>query len=144
MTNIKTKLLASAVIAGLLVIATLFALSFSSEKAQGSVALGNEYQSTTTPQAADEAVLCTGNGTLNSIITHSLITGQIGLFDATTSDVTKRGGGIPDATSSIIVAWLPNGTGTTTKTFDNIFRDGLLLDYTTSAASSTITYRCYQ
>ena len=149
MKTLQTKLLASLVIAGLLVVATLFALSFRGEKVLAGVNLFNDYISTTTPQALDLTVLCTGPGAVGDINVEAYITGNLLLLDATTSDVTLRGsisrsGSMPTATSSLIVAWIPNGMGTSTRPINSSFRNGLLLDTSGTVATTTFSYRCYQ
>ena len=153
MTNIKTKILASLVIAGLLVVASLFALSFRSEKVQGSVNIANEYHSTTTPQVADRTNLCpklgenpnnvgsSTTGVLGSVNILGYGAGELLLLNATTSDGTLRA---TAATSSLILAWFPVGMGTSTVHFDIAFTKGLFVDYSSGVGTSTITYRCYQ
>ena|SRR3990167_8924707 len=114
----------------------------------GSVAVGNQYQSTTTPQVADGTNLCPARsgmassttGILGTVNVLGTGTGELLILDATTTDVTRRIGNI--ATSSLILAWYPVGFGTTTNEFDIEFKRGLLIDYTTGVATSTISYRC--
>ena len=134
--NIKQK-----IIGVLLAIVAILGGSYAvSSNKLGNVSVGNQLQSTTTPQVADQTVLCTGTGVLGSVHALKNGTGELGIFDATTTNVTKRTGNL--ATSSIILAWYPAGFGTTTNAFNLEFKRGLLIDYTTGVATSTISYRC--
>src|SRR3990167_2510987 len=149
--NIKTKILASLVIAGLLVVATLFALSFRSERAQGSVMQFSEYQATSTRSTTGtnnianftilssyDVCTLTCPGTVGSVVITGANTGIIRLWDATTTDVTKRAG----ATSSLTVIEIPASAAAETQTFDVAYRYGILYELVSGTApTSTITWR---
>lgn len=115
-------------------------------QAIGSVEVGNQYQSTTTPAVADRTNLCparTGmasstTGVLGSVNITGYGVGELMLVDATTSIATSRA---IAATSSLMLAHFPV-TGTSTVHFDIGFKYGLFVDYTTGVGTSTITYRC--
>ena len=112
----------------------------------GSVEVGNQYLSTTTPTVADRTNLCparTGmasstTGVLGSVSITGYGAGELMLVDATTSIATSRA---ITATSSLMLAHFPV-TGTTTVHFDTEFKYGLFVDYTSGVGTSTITYRC--
>jgi len=112
----------------------------------GSVAVGNQYQATTTPAVADATNLCparVGNassttGVLGSVNITGYGSGGLMILDATTTDNNLR---VSAATSSLILAHFPV-TGTSTNHFDIEFKRGLLIDYTTGVGTSTISYRC--
>ena len=118
--------------------------------AGASVEVGNAYTSTTTPTLADLTNLCPAGvgfassttGTLGSVVVTGGNTGKLDILNASTSNVNLRTGN--KATSSLYLASFPILATTTTYTFDIEFTNGLLVDYTTAAASTTITYRCGQ
>ena len=113
------------------------------ETAVGSVAAGNDYQATTTSAAGAGTTairtLKTGVSTLGSVVITGDNTGTLTVYNATTSDVTKRTGN--KATSSIIIADFPGSAPEGTYTFDAEFTDGLLLVTSGSAPTSTVTWR---
>ena len=114
----------------------------------GNVRVGDQLQSTTTPQVADLRNLCPARngvspvtGMLGSVHILGSGTGQLAFIDATTSDITLRTGNV--STTSLILAWYPNITATSSVPFNVEFKNGLLVDYTgTVVGTSTITYRC--
>lgn len=113
-----------------------------------SVRVGDQYQSTTTPQVADRTNLCPARlgaassttGVLGAVNVLGYNTGDILLLDATTTNVSLRTNNA--ATSTIILAWFPGGTATSSVHFDIEFKNGLLVDYGTNPATTTISYRC--
>ena len=109
----------------------------------GSVQTGNEYNATTTGSIQTPAVrvLQTGPGSLGSVVITGANTGTIQLYNATTSDVTKRTG--QKATSTITLADFPASAAAGTYTFDAVYTDGLLLVTSNSPVTptSTITSR---
>src|SRR3990167_8742434 len=117
-------------------------------QALGSVAVGNQYQATSTPQVADATNLCparVGNassttGVLGSVnILKQPSSGTLTIYDATTTDATQRA---PMATTSLILAAFPANATTSSYHFDIEFTRGLLIDYTATVVDSTISYRC--
>lgn len=113
------------------------------QQAFASVTRGGEYQATSTSQfgtSMTEKVLLTGPGTLGSVIMiNPSNSGQMFIYDATTSDVTKRATSM--ATTSIVIAAFPPATATSTYTFDANVVNGLYISILGQAPTSTITYR---
>ena len=117
----------------------------------GSVAVGNQYQSTSTPQVADATNLCPApyrvgmasstTGVLGSVNVLNANTGTITIYDATTTDNTLRASA---ATTSLILAEFPASPTEGSYHFDIEFKRGLLVDYsdTNTAGTTTISYRC--
>ncbi len=110
---------------------------------QASVPLGGEYQGTTTQSTAGsfaaEALLQTGGGALGSVVITGATTGTISIYDATTSDSTKRTDQI--ASSSLLLASFPASAVAGTYTFDRFYFRGLLIEITGTTPTSTITFR---
>ncbi len=76
--------------------------------------------------------------TLGSVIITGATTGVWNIYDATTSDVTKR----KLASSSLLVASFPASLATGTYTFDVRLNDGLFIDLQSgSLPTTTITWR---
>ena len=143
--NYKLSFILGAILAtALLIVGFVWGNLSSIQQAFGSVSVTDEYLSTTTPQVADLAVLCGGttrsSGSVGNVNFLSYGTGNLLLLDATTTDITLRTGNV--ATSSLIIAWFPGGTGTSSPQFDAVFKYGLLVDYSTGVATTTIAYRC--
>lgn len=126
-------------------------------EALGSVPVGSQYQSTTTPAVADMWNLCphrwrsiggvdtatSSTGILGSVNVLTTGAGTLTIYDASTTDATKRAAS--DATSSIRIADFPASPTVGSYHFDVEFKRGLLVDYTTTGtgvASTTISYRC--
>ncbi len=114
----------------------------SQEPLLGSVNLANEYHATTTQQIAPITpayfTLKSETGALGSVIITGAATGNFTLYDATTTDVTKRAG----ATSTLtVLAHFPTSAAAGTYTFDEVFFKGLLYTSVGNMGSSTITYR---
>lgn len=106
----------------------------------GSVAIGNEYHSTSTSFLSTPiSLIATGNGALGSIIITGSNTGVTNIYDATTTNINLRTG--QAATSSILIASLPASLAVGTYTFDVLYFNGLLFDRTGTVPTSTITYR---
>lgn len=117
-----------------------FSLFTFQQQGKASITMGSEYMSTTTyALAVSERILKTSFGSLGSVVITGDNTGLITLYNATTSDVTKRTGN--KATSTITIADFPASSPEGTYTFDVEFTDGLLLVTSGSEATSTITYR---
>lgn len=107
----------------------------------GSVSSSNEYAATTT-NATSQLVraLRTSRGSLGQVTITGANTGTMTLYDATTSDATKRA--TSKATTTLnILADFPASAAAGTYTFDAAFTDGLLLVSTGLPATSTITHR---
>jgi len=127
---------------GIAIISGIFILvSNNQNKGIGSVMQSGEYHATTTSQGRfpSSVVLQSGYGTLGSVIITGATTGIINLYDATTTDVTKRTGNT--ATSTLYIATLPASTAAGTYTFDTSFYTGLLVEIIGTTPTTTITYR---
>lgn len=138
--TLKTFLpLATALTVALIMVA-FFVLSLSTQVAKGSVPDTNEYNATTTyALSVTERTLRTGRGSLAQVTITGDNTGLITIYNATTSDVTRRTG--QKATSTIIIADFPASTPEGTYTFDALYTDGLLVVTSGAPATSTITWR---
>ncbi len=104
----------------------------------GSVASGNEYQSTTTSVAMSIAgtgnVIQTGQGVLGSVVITGGVATNMSIYDATTTIHTDH------ATDTIAVFKTTTQLGT--YTFDAVFTRGLLVTFDGGGvASSTITFK---
>lgn len=106
----------------------------------GSIETGDEYLSTTTHAGtASIALLKTGQGSLGSVILTANNRAALTLYDATTTDINKRTG--QKATTTIVLASFPILTATGTYIFDSVFVDGLLVDFSATIPTTTITWR---
>ncbi len=122
------------------------AIWFKDKVAYASVAISNEYNATTTAATANtfgntiiaSGAIATSSLTLGSVIITGATTGVWNIYDATTSDVTKR----KLASSSLLVASFPASLATGTYTFDVRLNDGLFIDLQSgSLPTTTITWR---
>lgn len=109
--------------------------------AGASIQIGEGYYATTTPVANPGIrTIKNGYGMLGSVVvTGANGAGGFQLYNATTSDVTKRTGA--KATSSILIAEIATTTPAGTYVFDADFTDGLLIVATGLPATTTITYK---
>lgn len=120
--------------------------SATSLRTDASVTVGNEYQATSTAAnvaygatITDDKTLKTSYGALGSVIITGANTGIVNFYDATTSDMTKRGN---KATSTLLIASLPASLAAGTYVFDAWFVNGLLVDLDSGTMpTTTITYR---
>ena len=137
-----------AIIAFLLAIVALLGGGYTANKL-GSVEVGNQYQSTTTPALADAANLCPARpgmassttGVLGNVNILKSNTGSFTIYDATTTNIALRNN---MATSAITLAEFPASPTVGSYVFDISFRYGLLVDYSSAAvqSTSTLSYRC--
>ena len=107
----------------------------------GSVSVSDEYTATTTGPSSGMAnlqLLKSASGVLGSIVITGQTTGEIFVFNATTSDNNLRK---DVATSTITLASIPLNIATGTYTFDVVADIGLLLYMTGTQPTSTITFR---
>ena len=106
----------------------------------GSVGQSGEYFATSTKEGytgatmADLQVISASAGTLGSVVITGLNTGNFCFYDAT-STVTNA------AWATSTLACFPTNAPAGTYTFDVNFQKGLLIDWTTNLATSTITWR---
>lgn len=132
-------------IIGALVIIMVFTIGFNMGKFDqkqpiGSVAYGNEYHAVyATALGTQTAVLSTEPATLGSIVITGANTGSLKVYNATTTDATKRA----LATSSLeVLAATPASLAVGTYTFDVVATKGLIYDWSSTAIpTSTITWR---
>lgn len=113
-------------------------------KPTGSVNIGNESQSTTTPlfnNASGVATLCgTTGGVINNINITGTSSGQLNVYNATTSDGTKR-----NALMSSSTIWSVNIANPITPIAyanDIAMPIGITVVTVAPAPTSTISYRC--
>ena len=113
----------------------------------GSVASGGEYHATSTApatggflNATTPTLIKAGSGTFGSVVVIKAGTagGRYSLYNATTSNITQRNN---IATSSVIITSLPTDLAAGVYTFDVAFTDGLLVDWTGTIGTTTITWR---
>jgi hypothetical protein len=136
---------------GLLVIA-IFAtasaiFSMNSSKALGSVAVGNENLATTTGAGGGftgsvAGIVSNSAGvslTLSQIYIAAPTVGIIEIYDATTTDVNARSGNI--ASSTLLKAVIPAGTGTSSIPYDIRLNYGLQVVFKGTNSSTTVMYR---
>ena len=125
----------------LLAITVLLALSIftgNGVTSIGSVSVSDEYQSIQTGAGlANGTVLKPVPGVLGSVVVTTTAVGTLTIYNATTSNVTLRAG----ATSTLeILAVLSNPTAGT-YTYDVEADQGMIVDFSGTQASTTITYR---
>ena len=149
----KKGIISASILAGLAGLLTLLVILLpklqveNDSKALGSVTVGNEYQSTTTPLAGDLdlrgandiVTLKVGTGTLGQVVVTTSNVVAFQLYDATTSNVNLRMD--QAATGTLLLADFPKFTATSTYTFDLTFKRGLLLVGSSTMATSTIMWR---
>ncbi len=83
----------------------------------------------------------TGFGSFGSVVITGANTATINIYNATTSDITKRAASM--ASSTILLASIPGSAAAGTYTFDVGYTIGLYVDIASAlnAPTSTITYR---
>lgn len=109
--------------------------------------LGDYLATSTAPNAtgylaASDPLLVKGNrGVFGSVIVTTTGTagGTMNFYDATTTNSTLRKSSM--GTSSIIIASLPTNLAAGTYVFDVAFANGLLVDFTGTPGTTTITFK---
>ena len=146
MTNtINKTLLYGAIV--LAILALMYLLVTPVYRTEASVSVTNEYNATTTAVSnmygatvSSSRMIKPGYGSLGSVIITGATAGIFNLYDATTSDVTKRTNNL--ATSTLLIASFPASVAAGTYTFDVVFVNGLFVDIqSATVATSTITFR---
>jgi len=147
--KLSKKALLSLVITGALFVGFLVGLSYfrDSNQALGNVEIGGELVATTTGIGAGypEAVktftptATPVSGMLGSIFFTVPTISRVQVYDATTTNVSLRTGNI--ASSSLLLADFPAGTGTSTIPLNIRFRYGLTVVFNGTVSTSTITFR---
>lgn len=110
----------------------------------GSVMTTSDYIATTTRNFDGTAmtnltVLRNGPGAIGNVVITGAAAGTINLYNATTSDVTKRTNNV--STSSILIATIPNSAAAGTYSIDASFGNGLLVELLGTIPTSTILTR---
>lgn len=111
-------------------------------KVYGDVNPSEATLSTSTPFLANNTVLCSGPGVLDSIVNVGVRTGQFWVVNASSTTHTHF------ATTTALLAILDAGFGTTTGAIkygtdsNGVGSRGLVVSYT-GTGTTTITYRCY-
>ena len=120
----------------------------------GSVAQSNEYHATTTyqnmglsePVGVINLASTTGDiyavkrGSLGSLVVPLLAATSFDIYDATTTNILQRDPSM--TTNSIRLASFPASVAAGTYTFDEVYYNGLLVQFNgTNFPSTTITYR---
>ena len=144
--TLSKKALLSLIITGALFIGFIVGLEYfkSANTALGSVAIGNGYHATTTgigvgyPGAVNSYTSC--NRFLGSIQFYAPTASRLQIYDiATTTNVNLRTGN--QASSTVLIADFPAGTGTSTVVFDVDLTKGLTTVWSGTISSTTITCR---
>ena len=142
----KTNKIVIGIVAAITAMGLLIAtfVSYRAVPSIGSVSQGSAYLATTTgafvaSAGLDLTVLKSGWGVLGSVTITSAAVGQINIYDATTSDVNLRSSLF--STTSIQRVNIPASLVAGTYVFDIIMPNGILLEITGTAPTSTISYR---
>ena len=107
----------------------------------GSIQDGNAYSSVTTATGLTTAkdLIKLGSGTLGSVVITGAAAGTFEIYDATTTNTTLR---TITATSSLVkLASFPTNAAAGTYTFDTAFSNGLIVAFTGTQGTTTVTYR---
>lgn len=138
--SISNIVISAVTTAVVLMVVGIYSLS-GEHKPLGSVEVGSSYMATTTYAGNPNTnrTLKTGYGTLGSVVITGDNTGTISLYNATTSDITKRTGATP--TSTIFIVDFPASSPEGTYTLDADFSTGLLMVTSGTPATSTVTWR---
>lgn len=126
-----------------LVVLGLIAGLFINNKSKplGSVARGESYTSivTSTELATNKDLLKLGSGLFGSVVVTGAGAGTFEFYDATTTNATLR---TITATSSLRrLASFPTNAAVGTYIFDVAFSQGLIVAFTGTQGTTTITYR---
>lgn len=145
--KLKTKIILAALLAGLVLVA-LYAYNLGQKSVpprQGSVSVGNDYYSTSTRNLngtalASPTVLKNGPGTVARVTVTGANTGIIRLWDATTTDVTKRASNL--ASTSINMIEVSASAQANPYDFDATFNYGIVYEVVSGLTpTSTISWR---
>ena len=107
----------------------------------GSIQDGNAYSSVTTATGLTTAkdLIKLGSGTLGSVVITGAAAGTFEIYDATTTNASLR---TITATSSLVkLASFPTSAAVGTYTFDTAFSNGLIVAFTGTQGTTTVTYR---
>lgn len=124
----------------LVLVGGVFYLKDNPSISTGSIETGQEYNATTTRTIAGTALtsraLKTVSGSLGSVIITGAGAGVINLYDSTTTPATAE-----TYTTVPLLASIPASAAAGTYVFDSAFSNGLYVELTGTAATSTITWR---
>lgn len=110
---------------------------FNLPQASASVSQGSDYQGTTTSSIFPSIqTLSQNGGALGSVVITAVGAGFFTIYDATTTDATKRSN-----TATTTLASFPTSAAVGTYTFDEISRWGITVVYSGAIGTSTITWR---
>lgn len=107
----------------------------------GSVQDGHAYSSVTTATGltTNKDLLKLGSGTLGSVVITGAAAGTFEFYDATTTNATLRT--ITATTSLTKLASFPTNAAAGTYVFDTAFSQGLIVAFTSTQGTTTITFR---
>jgi hypothetical protein len=133
--------LIGSLVALLLVFTANFGQYLNNQMTFGSVAVGGEYQSTTTKpyngsSLTNLTVLKSESGTMGSVIITGAGAGVMTLYDATTTNSSLR----TKAATTTLVS-IPASAAAGTYTFDIQFYQGLIVELSGTVPTSTISWR---
>lgn len=135
--NIK-PLLAVIIVLALIICGAYF---FRPSDTHASVSQGSSYKSVVTATALQNSgALNTTAGTLGSVVITGAAAGTFELYDATTTDVTKRAASLATSTLRRLASF-PTNAAVGTYTFDSEYYFGLVVAFTSTQGTTTITYR---
>jgi hypothetical protein len=107
----------------------------------GSINDGQSYNSivTATGETANKDLIKLGSGTLGSVVITGAAAGTFEIYDATTTNASLR---TITATSSLRkLASFPANAAAGTYVFDVNFNQGMIVAFTSTQGTTTITYR---
>jgi len=107
----------------------------------GSVQQGSEYHSVAFGDMAAGASgqLVTGHGVLGSLVVTGANTGSIDVYNVTTTDIGLRAAAL--TTSTVLIASFPASLAAGTYTLDINAYQGIFVEVTGDAPTSTLTWR---
>lgn len=107
----------------------------------GSIQDSQAYTSVTTATGltANKDLLKLGQGTLGSVIITGAAAGTFEIYDATTTNASLRT--ITATTSLTKLASFPTNASVGTYVFDTAFTQGLIVAFTSTQGTTTITFR---
>ncbi len=123
------------------IVLSVFALSGNKTDKLSGVARGESYSSVTTATAltSNKDLLKLGSGVLGSVVITGAAAGTFEFYDATTTNASLR---TITATSSLRrLASFPTNAAVGTYIFDTAYNQGLIVAFTSTQGTTTITYR---
>lgn len=146
MKSVSVKYSLAGIITAMIITALFFSFYNQTHVALGSTIQGNDYQATTTAGSSvygsitGSKLIKTGYGSLGTVVITGANTGIVNIYDATTTDITKRTGNT--ATATILIASLPASLTTGDYVFDTALSWGLYVDLVSGIMpTTTIAFR---